>query len=239
MTGVPLMTMQKRKLDNQEMDAIAKRLLAAHRLTDTEIDRIAAAPGSFMGVLSRIRNTEPAEDVKIGLAGFLVAHRMIAGTSLAAILCISAFALFLQQDRAGLVISNIHTPVKGSGETRPSTPQVEYVKGFTSGRADIQSDVPAEPPTIQNAIQREVRRPQPRVEQASYTQNNENHFVAVTYMGDGGESARDGRVVRVDVPRSTLFAMGFNVSLENDSPTVKADLLIGPDGVTRAVRLVE
>jgi hypothetical protein len=46
-------------------------------------------------------------------------------------------------------------------------------------------------------------------------------------------------VIRVDVPRSTLFAMGFPVSLENESPTVKADLLIGPDGATRAVRLVE
>ena len=46
-------------------------------------------------------------------------------------------------------------------------------------------------------------------------------------------------MIRVDVPRSTLFVMGFPVSLENDSPTVKADLLIGPDGATRAVRLVE
>ena len=233
------MTMQKRKLDNQELDAIGKRLLAASRLTEAEIDNIAAAPGSFEGVLTRIRNSEPARDPKVGIAGFLLAHGAIAGTSLAAILCISAFALFLQQDRASFVSHIIHTPVAKPDEARPTTPQVVYVKGFTSGRADIQLDVPVETPTVQNAIQREVHRPQPRVEQARYSQNNENHFVAMTYMGDGGESARGGRVVRVDVPRSTLFAMGFAVSLENDSPTVTADLLIGPDGVTRAVRLVE
>lgn len=235
------MTMQKRKLDNQELDAIGKRLLNASRLTEAEIDRIAAAPGSFEGVLNRIRATQPASERKAGFAGFLFAHRAIAATSFAALICISVFALFLQQNGPGSVSKDIHTPVERLGEARPSTPQVAYVKGFTSGRADFPSDeiLINDPPTVQNAVQREIRRPQPRVEQASYSKDNESQFVAVTYMGDGGESARGGRVVRVDVPRSTLFAMGFDVSLENDSPTVKADLLIGPDGVTRAVRLVE
>ncbi len=233
------MTMQKRKLDNQELDAIGKRLLTASRLTEAEIDRIASAPGSFDGVLNRIRATDRVSKKSLGFAGFLVAHRAIAATSMAVILCASAFALFLQQNGTSLVSKSINTPVEKPDEARPTTPQVVYVKGFTSGRADLQLDVPPEIPTAQNAIQKETRRPQPRVEQARYSPTDENHFVAVTYMGDGGESARGGRVVRVDVPRSTLFAMGFDVSLENDSPTVKADLLIGPDGVTRAVRLVE
>ena len=34
------------------------------------------------------------------------------------------------------------------------------------------------------------------------------------------------------------FAMGIHVPLENGSDTVRADLLVGPDGVPRAVRLV-
>ena len=233
------MTMLKRKLDNQELDAIGKQLLTASRLTEAEIDCIASAPDAFEGVLGRIRNKASAGDRSRGFRGFILTHRTLAGTSLAAVVCMSAFALFLQQDGAGHVSNTIHTPATKPGEARPSTPQVEYVKGFTSGRADLEADLPSETPIIQNAIQRESRRPQPRVERASYSQDREDRFVAVTYTGDGGESARGGRVVRVDVPRSTLFAMGFDMSLENDSPTVKADLLIGPDGVTRAVRLVE
>lgn len=233
------MTMQKRKLDNQELDAIGKRLLAASRLSESEIDRIASAPGSFDGVLNRIRAVEPTSERRVGFSGLFLTHRLIAATSFAVLLCISAFALFLQQDGASIVSTGIQTPVEEPDEARPTTPQVVYVKGFTSGRADLKIDVPSEPPTVQHAIEKETRRPQPRVEQVRYSPSNENHFIAVTYMGDGGESARGGRVVRVDVPRSTLFAMGFDVSLENDSPTVKADLLIGPDGVTRAVRLVE
>ena len=233
------MTMQKRKLDKQELDAIGRSLIAASRLTEDEIDRIASVPASFAGVLNRIADAETTHDLKSGLAGSIFAQRAIVGTALGAIVCISAFALLLQQN-GGVLVSYIQRSVEKPAEARPNfTPQVKYVKGFTSGRADIPPDIFPAAPTIQNAVQRETRRPQPRVEQANYSQAAENHFVAVTYTGDGGELARGGRVVRVDVQRSTLFAMGFDVSLENDSPTVKADLLIGPDGVTRAVRLVE
>jgi len=62
-------------------------------------------------------------------------------------------------------------------------------------------------------------------------------FYPVSYSGDPDEMG-GGRIIRVELPRSTLFAMGVNIPLENDSPTIKADLLVGRDGVTRAVRVV-
>ena len=117
------------------------------------------------------------------------------------------------------------------------------MKAFTQGRVELDEEQTAavEPePKVQQAIYRSSRPAKPSTERASFKPvQPANQFLPVTYTGDGGESAKGGRVVRIDVPRSTLFAMGFNVSLENESPTVKADLLIGPDGVTRAVRLVE
>jgi hypothetical protein len=61
-------------------------------------------------------------------------------------------------------------------------------------------------------------------------------FYPVSYTGDPSEIA-GGRVVRVELSRQALFAMGANIPLENGVENVKADLLIGPDGVTRAVRL--
>lgn len=233
------MTMQKRKLNDQELDAVGKRLFAASRLTESEIDQIASAPGSFERVLDRIRNGEATPVKRASYFSFVFGHRVIVGTSFAAVVAVSAFAYFLKQD--GVVYVSNHDPAETQGVARPIfTPQVNYVKGFTSGRADLDPVILPDEPAPVNAVQRETRRPQPRVEQARFTKNNNDaQFVAVTYTGDGGESARGGRVVRIDVPRSTLFAMGFNVPLENDSPTVKADLLIGPDGVTRAVRLVE
>ena len=48
-----------------------------------------------------------------------------------------------------------------------------------------------------------------------------------------------GQVVRVEMKRSSLFALGVNIPLENDDTVIKADLLIGRDGVTRAIRMID
>jgi len=228
--------MQERKKNNQELDAIGKHLFAASRLTEAEIDRIASGPDMFDGVRRRISQQEAAN---VSGLRFSIS-RLAFGSTLTGLLILGVFAFYLQQNQFGHVKDS--DSVLGPDQARAeSTPQVGIVKGFTQARATFLDEkvIAPAPPQYDIAIQRETRRPQPRVERASYTQPRENDFVAVTYVGEGAESTRGGRVVRVDVPRSTLFAMGFHVSLENESPTVKADLLIGPDGVTRAVRLVE
>jgi hypothetical protein len=69
--------------------------------------------------------------------------------------------------------------------------------------------------------------------------DDQNEFYALSYAGDPNETERGGRIVRVDISRATLFAMGFDLPLENESETVRADLLVGSDGVTRAVRVVK
>jgi hypothetical protein len=46
-------------------------------------------------------------------------------------------------------------------------------------------------------------------------------------------------LVRVELPRSSLVAMGVDPPAENDAQKVKTDLLIGSDGVMKAVRFVK
>jgi hypothetical protein len=68
--------------------------------------------------------------------------------------------------------------------------------------------------------------------------NDDNgEFYPISYAGN--ETLAGGRIVRVDLPREQAFAMGIRVPLENDSDTVRADIIVGPDGVPRAVRLVK
>ena len=234
--------MRDRKPKRSDIDGAGRLLFAAAKLTDAEIDRIAARPGMFDAVCARIAS-EPVADMERarGGIGVLTAYKTVLGTSLAAVLCVTAVAVYLQQDNQGSVATGTDiTAPRPEAAPSHSASKVNFIKGFTQGTAEILEE-PSAPvqTTVQYADQREARRTPPRAERAAYRPPRSADFVAVTYTGDGGESARGGRVVRVDVPRSTLFAMGFDVSLENDSPTVKADLLIGPDGVTRAVRLVE
>jgi len=49
----------------------------------------------------------------------------------------------------------------------------------------------------------------------------------------------DVSVVRVEVPRSAMIALGFIVSPERASEPVEADVLLGSDGLAHAVRFVD
>jgi hypothetical protein len=46
-------------------------------------------------------------------------------------------------------------------------------------------------------------------------------------------------LVRVELPRSSMIALGFAVSEEREAETVEADVMLGADGVARAVRFLE
>lgn len=49
---------------------------------------------------------------------------------------------------------------------------------------------------------------------------------------------QSGEVIRVQMPRSALIAFGLPVNIERADVPVEADLLIGEDGLTRAIRFV-
>jgi hypothetical protein len=48
-----------------------------------------------------------------------------------------------------------------------------------------------------------------------------------------------GDLVTVEVPRSAMIALGFEVSPERAAETVQAEVMFGPDGVARAVRFLD
>lgn len=62
-------------------------------------------------------------------------------------------------------------------------------------------------------------------------------FMPLTY--DGGALAMEsGHVIRVELPRTALVSMGLPMNPERANELVKADVLLGDDGVARAIRFV-
>jgi hypothetical protein len=47
-----------------------------------------------------------------------------------------------------------------------------------------------------------------------------------------------GVIVRVEAPASTLISFGLPITAENINRTVQADLLLGQDGLARAIRFL-
>jgi hypothetical protein len=53
------------------------------------------------------------------------------------------------------------------------------------------------------------------------------------------EAGEEVNLVRMELPRSTMIAMGFDMTSEDTGDSIAADVVLGSDGLARAVRLVE
>ena len=62
-------------------------------------------------------------------------------------------------------------------------------------------------------------------------------FLPLTYVAETAQES--GQVVRVRMPRATLASFGLPVNAERGSELIKADILIGDDGLARAIRFVQ
>jgi hypothetical protein len=62
-------------------------------------------------------------------------------------------------------------------------------------------------------------------------------YIPLTYLADA-TAMESGMVLRVELPPSALVRMGLPAPVERTDSRVKADLIVGDDGVPRAVRFV-
>ncbi len=62
-------------------------------------------------------------------------------------------------------------------------------------------------------------------------------FIPLTY-GGVQRPMESGEVIRLQMPRSALIAFGLPVNVEHADATVKAELLVGEDGMARAIRFI-
>jgi hypothetical protein len=62
-------------------------------------------------------------------------------------------------------------------------------------------------------------------------------FIPLTHLSSA-TAIESGQVIRVKVPLSAFIAFGLPVSPEHADQLVNAEVVVGDDGVERAVRLV-
>ena len=63
-------------------------------------------------------------------------------------------------------------------------------------------------------------------------------FIALPNAAEIGPN-EDVNMVRVEVPRSAMIALGFEVNPEQVWQPVQADVMLGADGLARAVRFLD
>ena len=81
--------------------------------------------------------------------------------------------------------------------------------------------------------------PQPRALTSPVNQPKEiaTDFILLTY--DESDVGSEAQMVRVELPRSAMANFGLPVNMDRADQRVKADVLLGADGLARAIRFVQ
>jgi hypothetical protein len=172
----------------------------------------------------------------------------------AALLIFSAFGLprLLPENSRGRSVESASN-IQPENSARPAITIPESAEGDSqippmSGVEDPQTDsvdVVQRPldrrrAVMQNAVVRNNRPNRRANNLAAATSANEEittEFLPITY-GSNLSQLDDGQLVRVELPRSALQSFGLPVNAERAGERVKADVLLGHDGVARAIRFV-
>lgn len=236
--------MNKRKLTNEELDGIGRDLLRATAVSGDEIENIVSSPMLFNSIRRRIETERPAQQSRGRFASWarlslLSWNRAAAAAATAVIFLAGTVAILVLAKRNQNTIHTEQTRVEQTARpfvTQPGpdpVPPAPEVSGPSRNTAAVSyKKEPARAPrtVIQTHRAGAKQTPAPVFEA-------DGDFYPVA--GTPGGMPQDGHIVRAEIPRSSLFAMGVDLPIESGNEKIKTDLLVGPDGVVRGIRIVK
>ena len=233
-----------RKL-RMDFDHVGDEVLLSLKLSEDgdEIDEIADSPHLFEGVQMRIRKgraqTAPkgmGDQRSIGASfifphEFLVPHRSPRWV-------LTAVAVLLLVATALILVLPKHTPERVQTAESSSPAAEPQIQGPVSkfSLSSVQ-----DPGTPQRAVTGgEIKKQKVRRNPLSLPAPPEiaTDFFPLTFAAEATTPSEGGHLVRVTIPRSALVAMGLPMNVYRSAEHVRADVVIGDDGLARAIRFI-
>jgi hypothetical protein len=225
--------MKKLNLQNNELEQIGRGIFKATRPSVEEIEKIVTAPQLLDSIKARIKADEQtlrpenlflAKQSKRPLWNW----QTVTGTLLILIVC-SALIIYKNISGPDIQTSASLSVKAGKVENRGTkTPAVQ--NRINSKQIVFKPKILKQPD--------QARKPKIFKPSKSIPKSSPEIFYSLAAGGNLENSGEDLRVVRTELSRAELFALGINLPLENETIKIKTDLLIGEDGVARAIRFV-
>jgi hypothetical protein len=230
------LVMRTQALQNDKLDKVAAELLRTAALADDEVERIVLRDELFSSVRTRIIADSVTRVESTNTITFF--QRTAILTAAAAIIVVAVMGTMMLAKK----------PNDRSVAKAPSSPPVFRDNGIQAEHMDVvlpdqkPEEVELRPaaPHYVKAVEyhpvvqeRRVDRPLPRQEEQP------PQFFALAGLRPSEVAVDGSRIIRVELPRASLVTLGVNVPLDSDKQLIKTDLLVGPDGVPRAIRLVD
>lgn len=113
-------------------------------------------------------------------------------------------------------------------------------------QTENQTDKAARTPNKKSTKKPLIIKPRPRLPRQGKSEPGENklaqetksEFFPLTYAANA-KAVQNGMLMRVEVPKTTLIAMGIQVNERHANELIKAEVMMGDDGVAYGIRLIQ
>lgn len=238
-----------RKLSDEQLDRIAKTLLKDFSPNDETLDEIAESPRLWWNVRNRIE-TEKARREKNRFVGFRWQIPVFGALAITVCFGLAVLVLNFRNDsNSGAAQQNpLQNPVEEIAETPENSPLVsptidsnipEIPKDPDSEKVPVKTIEPktkfaAKNRNIENSAKRAGRSSKKEVPPRTRVEETKTDFITLSYAA----ATDSGQIVRVKVPSSIMVSLGLQTNLEKESELVNAEVVIGDDGLARAIRFI-
>ena len=229
----------KKQLSDEQTDQFMRRLINDASLDDASINEIADSPAMWWAVH---RNINERKSLTVSpwppIAKFWRWALVGVPTVAAAALLISLFVFqpVNVDDRAASVENPVSNESTDTGLIATANEIPSTLETIPS--ADVNRDVrPVAPaPRIAKFVNRKPRLTRSSVETVAGGKSTEikTDFIALSYA----RNPESGQIVRVKVPSSMMVTLGLVASVSRPSSLVDAEVVVGDDGLTRAIRFI-
>jgi hypothetical protein len=219
----------KNDLSEEKFDQLLKKLMADAALDEGSVNEIADSPTLWWGVQRRINEQRsagsPWPPVKTWMRWVAI------GVPVVAVLAV-VVGLFVYRPAVN------ETPVAVTVPANDAAPNTAISRPLpiTNPMQIATTDEQPKPRTVKTKLV-ETRKRVPTSLTAVVSrqpQEVKTNFIALSYASD----PESGQVVRVKVPSSMMVSTGLVASVRKPSELVDAEIIVGDDGLTRAIRFI-
>lgn len=228
----------KKQLSDEQLDTMMRTLMSDAALDDSVVNEIADSPTIWWSAQREINKRKDLSVSPWPPVG-KVWRWLAIGVPVVAVLAIMV-GIFVSRPPGGLKdVAGLQQNV--AVETVTTSPSTEIERADTakvlnddhSITAIAKRRIAVEKQTVRTA---NTLSSQNKVLNSQIAKSSEikTDFIALSYA----RNPDSGQIVRVKVPSSMMVTLGLVASVEKPSNLVYAEILVGDDGLTRAIRFI-
>jgi hypothetical protein len=226
-----------KKISDEQLDALMKDLIANSAMETSRVDEIADSPAIWWQVQRRIADEKAAGQTARGsIAKFWRVLMIGVPAAAAAALLIGVFMYRPVTDKAEKAA--VQPIVTTASQSRSVTVQPDVTTATATDQtiASIPKSGAASFSRKSRSTVNRARKPSASGPGSMAAKKTEirTDFIALSYARD----AESGQIVRVKVPSSMMVTLGLVSTVEKPSNLVDAEIIVGDDGLTRAIRFI-